>query len=96
MGKTGREVLCIAAAETWSTRSIIPKRRLGIIRTQVVDWRAVDAREEADREIDDMQHLAEMSQRSFIDGRITERLICSVCSSQIDLTKHFRNLLVAV
>ena len=64
-------------------KGYIPKRSLGIIGTRVVDWQAVDAREEADGEIEDVQHLAEMSQRSFIDGRITERLICSVCSSQI-------------
>ena len=61
----------------------IPKRSLGIIGTQVVDWQAVDVWKDADVEIEDVQHLAKMSRRSFIDGRITERLICSVCSSQI-------------
>jgi len=77
-------------------KGYIPKRSLGIIGTRVVDWQAVDAREEADGEIEDVQHLAEMSQRSFVNGRITERLICSVCASQIDLTKHFRTQDVAV
>ena len=41
----------------------ISKRSLGIIGTEVVDWQAVDAQEEADGEIEDVQHLAEMSQR---------------------------------
>ena len=75
----------------------MPKRKIfGEIVNRVVDWQAVDAREEADGEIEEVQRLAEMSLCSFIDGRVTERLICSDCTSEIDLAEHFRTRLVSV
>ena len=75
----------------------MPKRKIfGEIVNRVVDWQAVDAREEADGEIEEVQRLAEMSRCSFIDGRVTERLICPGCTCEIDLTEHFRTHLVSV
>ena len=68
----------------------MPKHKLfGDLVNRVVDWQAVDAREEADGEVEEVQRLAEISRCSFIDGRVTERLICSDCTSEIDLTEHF-------
>ena len=75
----------------------MPKRKLfGDLVNRVVDWQAVDAREEADGEVEEVQRLAEISRCSFIDGRVTERLICSDCASEIDLTEHFRTRLISV
>ena len=75
----------------------MPKRKLfGDLVNRIVDWQAVDAREEADGEVEEVQRLAEISRCSFIDGRVTARLICSDCTSEIDLTEHFRTRLISV
>lgn len=74
----------------------MPKRKIfGEIVNRVVDWQAVDAREEADGEVEEVQRLAEVSHCSFIDGRVTERLTCSDCTSEIDLTEYFRTRMIS-
>ena len=70
----------------------MPKRNIfGEIVNRVVDWQAVDAREEADGEVEEVQRLAEISHCSFIDGRVT----CSDCTSEIDLTEYFRTRMIS-
>ncbi len=70
----------------------MPKRKIfGEIVNRVVDWQAVDAREEADGEVEEVQRLAEVSHCSFIDGRVT----CSDCTSEIDLTEYFRTRMIS-
>ncbi|MGY8826033.1 MAG: hypothetical protein ACKVJG_19195 [Candidatus Latescibacterota bacterium] len=72
-----------------------PKRKLfSEIVSRVVDWYAIDRREEADGEIDEVQRLAIVSRCEFIDARRTNRLICGDCTNEIDLTEHFRDRLV--
>ena len=73
----------------------MPKRKLfGDIVSRAVDWQAVDAREEADGEVNEVERLAEMTRCHFIDGRVTERLICPECAAEIDLAEHFRIRLI--
>ena len=38
--------------------------------SRAVDWRAVDAREEAHGEVDEVQRLAETTGCTFVDGRV--------------------------
>lgn len=64
--------------------------------SRVVDWRAVDAREEADGEVDDVQRVAETTGCTFVDGSKTARLSCPSCTSEVDLADHFRTRLLAV
>ena len=74
----------------------MPKRKIfGEIVNRVVDWQAVDAREEADGEVEEVQRLAEISHCSFIDGRVTERLTSPDCTSEIDLTEYFRTRMIS-
>jgi hypothetical protein len=75
----------------------MPKRKIfSEVVSRAVDWQAVDAREEADGEVDDVRRLARLSRCEFIDGRVTDRLVCPECAAQIDLADHFRNQLVKV
>lgn len=64
--------------------------------SRAVNWRAVDAREEADGEVDAVRRVAESTGCTFVDGRKTRRLSCPVCTSEIDLVTHFRNRLLSV
>jgi hypothetical protein len=75
----------------------MPKRKLfSEIVNRVVDWYAIDRREEDDGEIDEVQRLAIVSRCEFIDARRTNRLICGDCTNEIDLTEHFRDRLVRI
>ncbi len=75
----------------------MPKRKIfGEIVSRVVDWQAIDSREEANGEVDRVQRLALVSRCEFVDGRMTDRLICSNCTSEIGLTEHFRTSLVSI
>ena len=70
----------------------MPKRKIfGEIVNRVVDWQAVDAREEAAGEVEEVQRLAEISHCSFIDGRVTS----PDCTSEIDLTEYFRTRMIS-
>ncbi|MEE3339025.1 MAG: hypothetical protein VX255_21785 [Candidatus Latescibacterota bacterium] len=64
--------------------------------SRAVDWDAVDAREEADGEVDELQRVAESTGCTFIDGRKTPHLACPSCTSELDLVDHFRTRLLAV
>lgn len=72
----------------------MPKRKLFVDVSRVVDWQAIDAREEADGAVEGVKRLAEMTRCQFVDGRTTERLICPDCAAEIDLTEHFRARLI--
>lgn len=62
--------------------------------SSVVDWSAIDAREEAEGDVEVVRKLAEMSNCVFIDGSATDRLICPECTAEIGLQDHFRQQLV--
>ncbi|MBT3344438.1 MAG: hypothetical protein HN712_23520 [Gemmatimonadetes bacterium] len=64
--------------------------------SRVVDWNAVDAREEADGEVDAVQRLAETTGCTFVDASKTARLACPRCTGELDLVDHFRTRLMAV
>lgn len=73
----------------------MPKSKLFVdIVNRVVDWQAVDAREEAEGEVDQVERLAEMTRCQFVDGRVTERFICPACAAEFDLAEHFRTHLI--
>lgn len=73
----------------------MPKRKLFVdLVNRAVDWQAIDAREEAEGEIEKMERLAEMTRCQFVDGRMTESLTCSDCATQVDLTDFFRTRLI--
>ena len=73
----------------------LPKEKIfSDIVSRVVDWSAIDAREEAEGEVEAVRKLAEVSGCVFIDGSTTDRLICPKCSAEIELQDHFRRQLV--
>ena len=75
----------------------LPKGKVyGEAVSRAVDWRAVDAREEADGEVDEVRRVAETTGCIFVDGRLTSRLICRHCATEIDLVRHFRSRLLQV
>jgi hypothetical protein len=63
---------------------------------RVVDWCAVDAREQADGDVDEVQRLAESTGCRFVDGRKITLLACPRCTKEINLVSHFRSRLLAV
>jgi len=75
----------------------LPKGKVyGDTVSRAVDWRAVDAREEADGEVDDVQRVAETTGCTFVDGRITACLICPRCLDELDLVDHFRTRVLQI
>lgn len=75
----------------------LPKGKVyGETVSRAVDWQAVDAREEADGEVDEVRRVAETTGCTFVDGSITARLICRRCACEIDLVPHFRSRLLQV
>ena len=75
----------------------LPKGKVyGDVVSRAVDWQAVDAREEADGEVDEVRRVAESTGCTFVDGRLTDRLICRVCACEIDLVHHFRSQVLQV
>ncbi len=73
----------------------LPKEKIfNDIVSRAVDWSAIDAREEAEGEVEAVRRLAEMSGCVFIDGSVTDRLICPKCSAELELQDHFRRQLV--
>ena len=75
----------------------MPKHKLfGEIVSRAVDWFAVDAREQAEGEVEEVKRLAHMSRCTYVDGGSTERLTCTECAQEIDLKTHFRSHLVKI
>ncbi|MFH1569773.1 MAG: hypothetical protein ABIL09_17385 [Gemmatimonadota bacterium] len=75
----------------------LPKGKVyGEMVSRAVDWQAVDAREEADGEVDEVRRVALSTGCTFVDARLTGTLICSRCASEIDLVHHFRARLLQV
>lgn len=75
----------------------LPKGKVyGDAVSRAVDWRAVDAREEADGEVDEVRRVAETTGCTFVDGRMEGVLVCRACASEIDLVHHFRSQLLQV
>ena len=75
----------------------VPKNKIyGEVVSQAVDWQAVDAREEADGEVDDVQRVAETTGCTFIDARKISLLRCSECMIEVDLVDLFRSRLIGV
>ena len=70
----------------------LPKEKVyGEAISRAVDWKAVDAREEADGEIDEVKRVADTTGCTFVDGRRTLHLTCHTCTSKVDLVDHFLN-----
>ena len=75
----------------------LPKGKVyGEAVSRVVDWGAIDAREEADGEVDEVRRVAESTRCTFVDGRETASLTCPTCGSELDLIDHFRASLLKV
>ena len=75
----------------------LPKGKVyGETVSRAVDWQAVDAREEADGEIDEVRRVAEAAGCTFVDGRSASRFTCRHCACEIDLVRHFRSQLLQV
>lgn len=75
----------------------MPKQKLfGVGVTRRVNWQAIDAQEEAEGEVERVQHLAAITRCQFVDGRVTDRLICPDCATEIDLAQYFRSKLIRV
>lgn len=75
----------------------LPKGKVyGETVSRVVDWQAVDAREEADGEIDEVRRVAETTGCTFVDGRMTGQFACRHCACEIDLVHHFRSQLLQI
>ena len=64
--------------------------------SRVVDWQAIDAREQADGEVEDVRRIAESTGTTFIDGRHSEKLVCPCCTTVLDLIQHFRDSILSV
>ena len=75
----------------------VPKDQVyGEAVSRAVDWQAVDAREEADGEVDAVRRVAESTGCTFIDARTLPLLRCPRCMLEVDLVEHFRARLLAV
>jgi len=75
----------------------LPKDKMyGDMVSRAVDWSAIDAREEADGEVDEVRRVAESTGCTFVDGRLTSNLICRSCACEIDLLHHFRSQFLQV
>ncbi len=75
----------------------VPKNKIyGEVVSRAVDWQAVDAREEADGEVDDVKRVAETTGCTFIDARKISLLRCPECMSEVDLVDLFRARLIGV
>ena len=75
----------------------LPKGKVyGETVSRVVDWQAVDAREEADGEIEEVRRVAETAGCTFVDGRMAGQFACRRCACEIDLVHHFRSQLLQV
>ena len=68
----------------------------GEVVSRAVDWQAVDAREEADGEVDAVKRVAETTGCTFIDARKICLLRCPECMSEVDLVDLFRARLIEV
>ena len=75
----------------------LPKKKVyGETVSSAVDWAAIDEREEADGEIDDVKQVALSTGCTFVDGRYTEQLTCPGCTTELDLIGHFREHILKV
>lgn len=75
----------------------LPKNKVyGEAVSHAVDWHAVDIREEADGEVDEVKRVAATTGCTFVDGRDVARMSCTRCETEIDLVDHFRNRLLSV
>ena len=68
----------------------------GEVVSRAVDWEAVNAREEADGEVDDVKRVAETTGCTFIDARKISLLRCPECMSEVNLVDFFRARLIGV
>jgi hypothetical protein len=72
----------------------LPKNKIyGETVSEAVDWSAVDAREEADGEVDEVRRVAETTGCTFVDGRRAESFTCPACATEVDVVDHFRSRL---
>jgi hypothetical protein len=75
----------------------VPKQKVfGETISRSVDWQAVDAREEAHGEVDEVRRVADVTGCTFVDGRHTARLVCPGCAAEIDFFEQFRSRLTRV
>jgi len=64
--------------------------------SRAVDWGAVDAREEACGEVEEVRHVAEATGCTFVDGRHELTFSCPSCASEVDVVEHFRSRVLTV
>lgn len=95
--------LALAFAAVWrGSRSILPLQLRPALQdlrakdqalhdavSDAVDWRAIDAKEEADGAVDDLMRVAESTGCTFIDGRKISLLRCPQCMSEVDVLARF-------
>ena len=64
--------------------------------SRAVDWSAVDAREEASGEVEEVRRVADATGYTLIDGRQTLTFNCANCASEVDVIEHFRNRVLTI
>jgi len=72
----------------------VPKAKLFRALTgRTVDWKSIDAAEEAEGDIDDLETMAAVTECTFVDMRLDDQLTCLSCERHVDLLHYFRDTL---
>jgi hypothetical protein len=70
---------------------VFPELLKGHEEAQQVDWREVDAEEEARGAIEVAKRLATMAGDEFVDSRETAHVLCPRCGEIMDVMEMLRN-----
>ena len=72
----------------------VPKQKLfRPVTGKTVDWTAVDAREEKQGDVAEVQRMAVVTSTTFLDMRDMDNVECPVCGEEMRLLRYFRSLL---
>ena len=75
-------------------KAYVPKQKLFRAMTgKTVDWKSIDAEEEADGGIDEVRRMAALTKCTFVDMRDDDQVTCKSCEEQVNLLRHFRSIL---
>ena len=75
-------------------RVYVPKQKLfRAVTGKSVNWKAIDAREEDEGDVEDVKRMADLTNSTFVDLRQDERVQCEICSEEMNLLRHFQALL---
>ena len=72
----------------------VPKQKLfRPVTGTTVNWKAVDAREEAQGDVAAVKRMADVTSSTFLDMREQDNVECPVCGTEMKLLRYFRSLL---